>query len=384
MNQRERTIASILGGALGLFGLYWGYQNFIAAPLAEKEEEITAKSELLSKRKTADAESLKNETEFKGWRKTALSEVNGKTLYVDLLHKVFEKAKINNRTINPVADGGAVLQSRGKAQTHGVLKFTLQATASMDQWVKFLAEFRSVPVLHQIRRMQINPTRSSGTSRDLDITLTVEAITMPDVDPKTSAESLASYDPKKSVRPTAPANSTARQNDESATKVVADNKGADSKSAESKRADAKSVSADKSAAKDVGSTTAAQVAPVIPPEIELLVVRNPFQPTRIVDKPRATKSVERPKDERADYKFSSAWVADGKGEGNLQNVKSTGKSIAVTAGGKIEIAGLSAEVVDVDQSEMTLRVGGRTGRLRLGETLDKWKADSDSNGRPRS
>ena len=61
------------------------------------------------------------------------------------------------------------------------ISFTLHAQAELGDLVKFMYEFYSAGFLHQIRKMDIKPNKSS---RDLEVNLTIEALSLPTAESK--------------------------------------------------------------------------------------------------------------------------------------------------------------------------------------------------------
>jgi hypothetical protein len=60
------------------------------------------------------------------------------------------------------------------------LPYTINATGSIDQFVKFFYEFYQVDLLHRVRSMSIQPLKDA---KQLKISLTVEALVMPGASP---------------------------------------------------------------------------------------------------------------------------------------------------------------------------------------------------------
>ncbi|OHB81059.1 MAG: hypothetical protein A2V98_23295 [Planctomycetes bacterium RBG_16_64_12] len=84
-------------------------------------------------------------------------------------------------------------QARQRGGVYRVLRFTVQARATLEKLTEFLYKFYSVDRLHQIRTLSIKPTAGSS---DLELTLVIEALSLPDGEPSEppAAGRLAEYD----------------------------------------------------------------------------------------------------------------------------------------------------------------------------------------------
>ena len=70
------------------------------------------------------------------------------------------------------------------------ISFTLHAQAKLGELVQFMYEFYSAGFLHQIRKLDIKPNKNS---RDLDVDLSIEALSLPTAASKTQLSKEAGH-----------------------------------------------------------------------------------------------------------------------------------------------------------------------------------------------
>src|SRR5690606_31294856 len=60
------------------------------------------------------------------------------------------------------------------------LPVTVEAQASLDELTQFLTEFYETPLMHQVRRLRVQPVLKEDKIEGFDLSLAAEALSMPD------------------------------------------------------------------------------------------------------------------------------------------------------------------------------------------------------------
>jgi hypothetical protein len=173
LKKREKTLAlgaGVLGvGYLAVY-LLAGTSNPFAqlnADRANLAKEVEEKKEQVQKGAEA-------ETKLDDWRKRALPSDPraGAWLYENWLLEVATRTGMRNVSVKPSA-------KRTYKNIYHSFAFSVQGRTSLENLAKLLYEYFSAGHLHQIRRLSINPAEGS---REFDVTLLTEALSLPDAD----------------------------------------------------------------------------------------------------------------------------------------------------------------------------------------------------------
>lgn len=109
------------------------------------------------------------------WRRRSLpSDVEiGRTLYQNWLQEVANKSSFRGTKI----ETGSGQSKRG---VYEEFRYTIRVQTTLEQLTHFLYDFYKTGHLHKISSLLINPL---GNSKDLDLTITVEALSLTDTEP---------------------------------------------------------------------------------------------------------------------------------------------------------------------------------------------------------
>jgi len=174
--RREKILASIVGGLLvlaaGWFLLLSGDSRSAAqlrTELGRLEADVTGKQNLLE----ADARDAKR---LAAWQRRALpsDRVVARSLYQNWLRGLANRVRFRQLNIECKE-----VELRRNMFTR--VSFSLKGHVGLADLTQFLYEFYTAGHLHQIRQMDIKPLENS---RELDVNLTIEALSLPDADRK--------------------------------------------------------------------------------------------------------------------------------------------------------------------------------------------------------
>lgn len=172
--RREKILASIAGGLLvvaaGWFLLLSGDSRSAAQLRSERtrlEAEVTGKQNLLE-------DAARDAKRLAAWQRRALpsDRVVARSLYQNWLRGLANRVHFRQLNIE-----SKEVESRRNMFTR--VSFSLNGHVGLADLTQFLYEFYTAGHLHQIRQMDIKPLEGS---RELDVNLTVEALSLPDAD----------------------------------------------------------------------------------------------------------------------------------------------------------------------------------------------------------
>jgi hypothetical protein len=194
VNPRERTLATLLLGAVGLAVVAFLFYEFYLVPLADRQERIliaTKKDAETDKRikKVAD-----EKQEMAEWRKWSLPADVIPLRYQQLLETLIQRSDIqpgrsdipNAMEVKRSGSFEAVKNRVGeqrKEPAYTSLSFTVIGRADLPHLLRLLEQFYSQPLLHRIKLLSIGKSKTGAngkpgvqTARDLQVRLEVEAI----------------------------------------------------------------------------------------------------------------------------------------------------------------------------------------------------------------
>lgn len=323
MNARERNLLIGLGAVVGAWILWTVVRSRIVEPLRLRDEQIVALASDVAAKERQVERAKRAAERIEQWRLVALpGDVSlAQTLYLDQLRRTLERSGIERptiRTSRPIKRG----------DDYSRVPVGVDARCQLNELTSFLRQFDEAPILHQIRRLRIQPVVKDGRIEAYDCSLSIEALSMPDA--------LA-----KDRLPT--------------------------------REDAEAVLAKR--------------PPRADHDFQLFAAKSPFQPTEIVDRGqrREPSESQRTRDERNDTYLVAAVTVDGASEIWLRNRSSNARKV-VPEGGAIEIEGFQGTVLKVSPDSVLLQVDDRVGPLSIGKNLAAWRpsADADADQTPKS
>jgi hypothetical protein len=302
MSKRERLLAAVIGLLLGFLAIDRLVRRAILAPLeAKRDAAAAAELQLKDLHRRANA-AHDAEFDLNWWRKTALpADVSiASACYQDHLRTLLEKAGIKLPNVTPAAVLG---------RDDRPLEFRVAAKAELGQVIRFLQLFYDSDVLHRIELLRLNPVVADGRIKEIDVSVTIEAMSLSDAVTKTGLPQLSEADRNR------------------------------------RRA-------------------------LCPPEgYEFFVQKNPFQPTRLVE---ARREREAKGEDRRDYVVRGLLRTDRNATLMVAN-KKTNSSQEVNQGDYLRVADINAKLVEVLDDHAVLLIDGKLGRVGLGDNLGSWK-----------
>jgi hypothetical protein len=182
LKRREKILLSATGGLLvvmlGWF-LFWVGGSGSVEELRKTYDTKTSDVAVRTKERDAALSDIKQLAE---WQRRALPSdpVVAQSRYQTWLRNLATEAKFRQSpTIEPKID--AKTQEGKSKKDFTKITFAFRGQANWAVLTEFLFKFYSAGHLHQIREMKLRPARNS---RDLDVTLTIEAMSLPGADRK--------------------------------------------------------------------------------------------------------------------------------------------------------------------------------------------------------
>lgn len=171
-NQREKTLAAVLGGAVILVLGFQMVDTWLLQPVNVVRSQVAAKA--------AKNEQLERDLQLVEHAQKNLVAVQGQSLpadpataslvYQDWLLDRVQDARLNDAVVTP---GRAIIE---EGVGHRI-PFTIQAEAGLRQIGRFLDDFYRTPVLHRITFLKID-SAGSRTSVNRRLTVTLEALAL--------------------------------------------------------------------------------------------------------------------------------------------------------------------------------------------------------------
>lgn len=321
MNQREKMLA---GGLLAVVGLWQGsvqYQNFVVAPVTERQADVEARQQRISKKEIDVAKAQVAQKKYKVWKQRSLppDQLNASSLYQKWLVDLATKSKLSDISVtaNPIA-------TQAKGDTYYVVSAGFKAQGTLARVRDFLYEFRDSGLLHRVARLTLTSKEPKGD---------------PVVELDMSLEGLALKD--------APVRATLLS-DPKLAELVKDS------SARSK--DAYDVLAKKSLFVRGYNGPPRPPGPIVPPD----------------------------EDPRQFVRLTSTFSNGGEFDATLYD-PTTNKTARLYAGGEFKLGGVEGKVVSVTIDFVVLEIKGERYRLELGRNLTELeklpasaKTDSDA------
>jgi hypothetical protein len=175
LSKREKVLATVVG-AFGVGLVLWLGFGLFSGPLDTLRTQVDAHNERLSGLQDQVRRAKRAQDQMVQWNRQALPSDWGRagSLYQSWLLELAGKAGFRQKKVEP----GEV---RSRGDSYRMLPFTVRGQASLDELVAFLYEFYSAGHLHQIRKLAVRPIEKS---KDLDLVIAVEALSLPTADRK--------------------------------------------------------------------------------------------------------------------------------------------------------------------------------------------------------
>jgi hypothetical protein len=176
LTRREKVLAGIVGVFFVGAAAYAGW-SVVANPILDRRTVLTGMEQDLEKKRQDLDSALKARERMADLRNRSLPrDANvAKSEYQAWLLKLAEK-HLRNHKVDVNAVGGT---TRGKATrpTFNRFAFTVKGQASLGKVIALLHEFYSDGHLHQVHSLVLRPIQKST---DLDVTVEIQALSLPD------------------------------------------------------------------------------------------------------------------------------------------------------------------------------------------------------------
>jgi hypothetical protein len=299
-------LSTVIGG----WFLYSTMKSRIVEPLRARDGQILALMSQIQTKESELAAAQRGAIELSGWRKASLpaDESVAQTLYLDYIRKLLSDAGIDRPTLRPG-------RSIDRADVFSRLPVTVDARADLDKLTVFLRSFENAPLLHQIRRLRIQPVIKESKIESYDLSMSLEAVAMPDSFSKDSLPTLQDVGDILAQRP--------------------------------QRSDV---------------------------EFKVFVEKNPFQPTAVTSASAEKKKDEKgggSVDERGEYYLRAILFVEG--QGVVWFAKQGGDAKKVIREGEVlEVGGFRGTALRIDSDSVRLQVNDGIGDVSLGKNLSSW------------
>jgi hypothetical protein len=185
MTTRERKLAIIVGGVLGVVGLGFVAYSFVISPLLEKDRLIKTKTDEIAKLDDEVNNIRLAKKKFEGFREQSLPVDVGisRTEYGTLLEGLLRRAEFapgSFKIMMNEPDSKSAPMIAPKKPAYTKLSYELAMKGEVYNIVDFMQFFYRQPLLHSIKKINIQrpaDQRAQGR-RELDVTMTVEALVL--------------------------------------------------------------------------------------------------------------------------------------------------------------------------------------------------------------
>ncbi len=176
LQRREKMLAGLTLGLIGLAGLWFLF--FFGESRSDEQliaDQTKLTDEIKEKEKLVQAAG-RDAKRLAEWQRRALPAEPSlaRSLYRNWLSSLAARANLRGYTL--VSNEASVRRDQFTR-----FSFTLRARARLGDLVEFMYEFYSAGLLHQIRKADVKPIQGS---RDLDVNLTIEALSLPTAESK--------------------------------------------------------------------------------------------------------------------------------------------------------------------------------------------------------
>jgi len=173
LNKREKTLALVTGVLAALVGCWFVFSALSGPLTARRAQRDSLQRETDQKKRRAQA-AWKAQQQLAEYRRRSLpADVEiARSLYRNWLLELATRTGLDDTRVQPQ-------ESRGGSDVYRVLPFSVNGRATLNELTEFLFDFYSQGYLHKIRQLSIKHLEGQ---RDLDLRITIEALSMPDAD----------------------------------------------------------------------------------------------------------------------------------------------------------------------------------------------------------
>lgn len=176
MQKREKLLAGVVGLLVAGYAGNMLFQRVLQGPLQARYDKVDRLKKEIDRKDGQLRLAQQAGKKLTVWQHQSLPrdpEV-ARSQYQEWLLEVVGRAGFKL----PNVDSGEPTAKKGAFQR---LAFSVRGRATMEQLTRFLYEFYRANHLHQIQRLSINPVANTA---ELDLSLTIEALILPDADRK--------------------------------------------------------------------------------------------------------------------------------------------------------------------------------------------------------
>jgi len=172
MKQREKILAISLGALGVVIGGNWLFNQLLQGPLNARYAKVENLRDEIEKKEFVLRRARRAGQRLTEWQTMALPAETemARSLYQNWLLEVVSAAGFEQ----PNVDSGDSVTKQGIYQR---LPFSFRGRGTLEQLTDFLFQFYRAGHLHQIQRLSITPVANSPS---LDLTMTIEALVLPE------------------------------------------------------------------------------------------------------------------------------------------------------------------------------------------------------------
>jgi hypothetical protein len=186
LNRREMILAGVTGGLLLVLLVFVLFFLGDSRSMEKLFDERKAKQADVDKKEKVVNDAKRDAKRLVEWRRRSLpataSPSDAPSMYQDWLRALAKQANIDHLKIDPPKESGPRrVDPKDAVAKPEFFAYTLHGQATLADLTRFLYDFYSAGHLHQIRSMTLKPRENT---RELEATITIEAVEMPDADRK--------------------------------------------------------------------------------------------------------------------------------------------------------------------------------------------------------
>lgn len=170
MTKRERTLGIAVGALLVVVGGIFGMQR-VMSWFDERYDAVASLQTAVEQQKSTINRGSRAERQFREWQARSLPEDQAlaRSLYLDWLQKRAVSAGLTGLRVSPGP-------GRQEGKIYQLHTFNVTGDGDLQQLTRFLHDFYSAGYLHRIKSLLVKP--KVGQSKDLDLTLSIEALSL--------------------------------------------------------------------------------------------------------------------------------------------------------------------------------------------------------------
>jgi len=367
MQQREKYLAIGFVIAIVLWQGWPLIQRTFFQPLDDLRAELKMVEDSIAAKETKQLEMIQAAARLGEWRQQSLpkNQLDAQRLYQQWLTDLTQLSEWRNVRVTP---GRRIARGEGYA----ALQVSVEGTATMEQFAKFLYHFDRIHLLHRIERLGIE---RSGDAADapLEISLVAEGVTL---DSAIDADQLFSQA------------KLAADFGRAANLLKIENAGEDWQAGSRVRIGNEYIrlvaleddgwrverGVDGTPAANHSANAIAELAPVAPEEESQnwanygrMIAQSPFRrpspPAPVVAPPSRPQN-----DDAKDFRLVASLVNRGEPEAWLHN-PTKNERVVLTEKGSFSIADIQAQVVQIAKTHVLFTANNSTWKLELGDPL---------------